>query len=135
MSLFDLLIGAAAGAAAATILGTSAVTAAVVGAIAAEIITDDELWEKINSYLCGLRDAILDWLDRYECFGAEYIKLVVTTIDTARSGIKRVLKVNAINKNDVSTKIYERTLTEKDLEELGISVDEEQILTVGELYE
>lgn len=134
MGLFNFIIDAAIVATGAAILGASMTTATALG-IAAAIITDDELWKKINSYLCGIRDTILDWLDQYECFGAEYIKLIVTTIDTARGGIKRVLKINAINKNDVSTKIYERTLTKKDLEELDISVDEEQTLTISELYE
>lgn len=128
MSLFDVLVGAAVGIGGALILGSSVVTGAVIGALAAKIITDDELWEKINSYLCDVRDKILDWLDKCEYFDTKYIKFLVTNIDAARSGIRRILKVYAINEADVSVEICERILTQEELEELGISVDEEQIV-------
>ena len=139
MGLFeDLLFPLAAGAVAgivATVAGATAATATAIGVIAAgtAAVLEDDLWEKINKYLCSLRDKTLKWLDSHSSFEASVLRFTVETLDTGRRQLNRVLKAKAINAKEEQCVIFEHKLTSKEIEEMGITEDMEETVQVPDM--
>ncbi len=139
MGLFeDLLFPLAAGAVAgivATAAGATAATATAIGVIAAgtAAVLEDDLWEKINKYLCSLRDKTLKWLDTHSSFEASVLRFTVETLDTGRRRLNRILKAEAVNAKEEICVIFEHKLTAKEIEEIGITEDVEEIVKLSEM--
>ena len=131
--LFPIAAGAVAGIVA-TAVGATAATATVIGTVAAgaAAVLDDDLWEKINKYLCSLRDKTLKWLDTHSSFEASVLRFTVETLDTGRQRLNRILKAEAINAKEEQCVIFEHKLTAKEIEEMGITEDTEEYMKLSE---
>lgn len=126
MGLFDgLIIGAAAGVAAA-IIGASAVTATAIG-VATALVADENLWKKINTYLCSLRDKTLNWIKAHKNFATTALIFTVSVLDKGRAYINRAqhqLRCDAVSENGTK-QVFTHVLSDEEIQQLGLTEEEE----------
>ena len=96
-------------------------------------LTGKNLWEHLNDNIRVFCDNVRQWLGNNQSFGARVIRFSVLLLDTARAGVNRVFRAEAINEQGQITKIEERTMTAEEAKAMGIEVDQHKDINVDDL--
>lgn len=131
MGLLDgLIVGAVAGIVA-SVAGATAVTATAIG-VATALIVDDDLWKKINTYLCSLREKTLDWLKTHKNFATTALIFTVSVLDKGRACVNRArhqLCCKAVSGNETK-KVFTHILSSDEMAKMDLSNGEELSQTI-----
>ena len=131
MGLLDGLIAGAVAGIVASVVGATAVTATVIG-VATTLIIDDDLWKKINTYLCSLREKTLDWLKALKNFATTALIFTVSLLDKGRACANRArhqLCCKAVSENKTK-EVFMHVLSSDEMVKMGLTNGEELSQTI-----